>query len=66
MNITHIKRGKLSLKDCWSLLDYHERTGQYPKGITDEDFEKAEKRVGKIERELEVDPSGGFGINSHI
>ncbi len=57
-----------TIKDVYSLCDYHERTGLMDVGMTDADIDRFVKKYmnDNLSLDGEIDPSGGYGLYSHI
>ena len=56
-----------SFADACSIADYYERTGLYPKGMTEQEFKSlmTKHNITSYTGD-DIDPAGGHGLNSHI
>jgi hypothetical protein len=67
--VFRLESGKgYTIEDVYSLCDYHERTGLMDVGMSDADIDRFTKKYMSDDLGLdgELDPSGGYGIHSHI
>ena len=58
---------KYNYSDACSIFDYHERTGLFPKDMTESQFNIL-MATFNLTRDTEdfTDPAGGHGLESHI
>jgi len=57
---------RLTIKDIYSDIDHHERTGFYPDFYTEKEWIYLTKKYGAGNMSPDIDPAGGSGLYSHI